>query len=418
MFLCAWAAAGAAAAKSYPSSSELWAERPSPEAGDAAWPEAARKQEIGGQAAASCAVEPDGRLKDCRVVLETPSGQGFGKALVGLAPLYRRDMKRYPAERAVIVHDWYEIDTPPDWRKKPSPEDLAAVFPREALIRGMDGQAIITCTATVHGTLSDCIALWDKPAGMGFGGAAIALTPQFTMKPAMRKGKPTPSSVSIPINFTFPGSGLVRPSIMPGRRVAPAELGWIEAPSYADVVDAYPQKARGAALAGRATVGCNMSPEGRLRSCNVISELPKGEGFGAAAKALAGKFRLELRTDEDRKLAKNLSVHLPFVFDPAMLGGGPKVVGKPSWAGLPTAEDMKAVMLPLALKAPVRVQLACTVQPTGTVGDCRVAAEDPAGAGVGAAALSLAPKFRLTTWTDEGLPTIGGEIRIPLRFEP
>lgn len=58
------------------------------------------------------------------------------------------------------------------------------------------------------------------------------------------------------------------------------------------------------------------------------------------------------------------------------------------------------------------------MQQGGSVSDCKVVTEDPAGQGVGQAALSLAPHFRLTTWTAEGLPTVGGTINIPLRYEP
>ena len=66
----------------------------------------------------------------------------------------------------------------------------------------------------------------------------------------------------------------------------------------------------------------------------------------------------------------------------------------------------------------MRVRLTCLVGAGGSVSDCRVEQEEPAGQGVGAAALSLTPQFRLTTWTSEGLPTIGGEVAIPLRYEP
>jgi hypothetical protein len=37
--------------------------------------------------------------------------------------------------------------------------------------------------------------------------------------------------------------------------------------------------------------------------------------------------------------------------------------------------------------------------------------------GIGQAALALAPTFRLSTWTAEGLPVVGGAINIPLRYE-
>ena len=43
--------------------------------------------------------------------------------------------------------------------------------------------------------------------------------------------------------------------------------------------------------------------------------------------------------------------------------------------------------------------------------------EQPAGLGFGAAAVALSSAFQVTAWTAEGLPTIGGKIRVPIRYE-
>lgn len=391
-----------------------WLEEPTPEMVANARPEAARKAGVGGRAAMTCGVEPSGALKDCRVVLERPTGHGYGQALLGLAPHYRRDMAKHPADKVTISDDWHEIDTPPDWLKRPTPNDLMAVFPTEALRRGRSGEALISCTVTVQGALADCIVLSEHPEASGFGAAAIALTPQFLMKPATRNGRATESTARFPINFKTYGPA---PS-MGMKKVAPSELAWAAAPSYADVVAAYPTKARAEGLGGRATLECQMSSEGRLRNCRTITEQPKGQGFGPAAKNLAKSFWLGEATDEQRKVLRDVIVHLPFVFDPAMLASETQVVGKPSWAGLPSADDLKTAVASLNLTATARAQLECVVQPGGGVGECKVAREEPAGSGVGATALALMPKFRLTTWTSEGLPTVGGTVRIPLRFEP
>lgn len=407
------AAFPAAAAKDPPKPPSFWTQEPDAQARAAAWPDAARKQGVGGRAAMACNVQPDGALKDCQLIAESPGGMGFGQALLKLVPQYRRNLADYPGPRAVVSAHWYEIDTRPDWVKQPTARDILAVFPRGALQKGRDGQAMIECVVTVHGSLNDCIAIWETPDGEGFGRAAIGLAPQFGMKPATRQGRPTPAMVRIPVNFRT--SGRVDSSQL--KRVAPAAMAWAEAPSYADVVAAYPAKARADKLAGRATIQCQLTREGRLKACDTHADTPKGRGFGVAAKELAKKFRIEV-AEKDRGLTDEIVVHLPFVFDPAMLSPEAQVVGKPSWARLPTPEDMKAAIAPLKLAATARAQLACVVQPGGGVDACKVVGEDPAASGVGAAALALAPKFRLTTWTSEGLPTVGGTVRIPLRFEP
>ena len=80
---------------------------------------------------------------------------------------------------------------PPDWIKKPSWEDLNAVWPREAMKKGLDGRAVLSCTLTARGLLEACTVREETPAGEGFGAAALLLTPSFVLKPATQDGKLT-----------------------------------------------------------------------------------------------------------------------------------------------------------------------------------------------------------------------------------
>lgn len=367
------------------------------------------------RAVVRCAVLDSGELSDCRVIQETPPGHGLGAALMSLTPKYRRKPPGRSDPREIdIVDAIFEIDTAPGWIKRPTPDDLLAVFPTAALKRGIDGEAIINCVLTVQGALKDCVTIDESPAGYGFGGAAVALTPQFLMKPALKDGAPVEATMTIPIKFKTFGGGM----ILRGKKVAPANMAWQEAPSFSDVVAAYPEKARAERKAGRATLSCDMSREGRLKGCDVATVSPRGYGFEAAAKSLARQFALAVPTEEDRKATREIVVHMPFTFDPAMLEDAKPVVGKPSWAAIPPGDRLRAAFADLKLTQTARVTLRCVVQPAGFVADCEVVSEDPAGSGVGAAALTLAPSFRLSTWTTEGLPVVGGAVSIPLRYEP
>lgn len=362
-----------------------------------------------------CAVADRGELENCRVTREMPAGAGVGAALLSLAPKFGRAPPGPKSLREVDVPGaWATMDRPPDWVKRPSPTELRAVFPSEAYDKGISGSAIIDCIATIQGGLSECVVVDESPAGMAFGGAAIALTPQFSMRPATLNGAPVPAIVRVPINFTLFGPGLPGES----KKVAPPNLPWIEAPTYADVVAAYPAKAREQKVGGRATVGCSMTREGRLTQCSTLTALPRGYGFDTAAKSLAKRFRLEVLSDSDAAATRNIIVHLPVTFDPSMLDQAEPVVGKPNWSALPTAEALRSAFEALKADGVLRVQLKCVIRPGGYVGDCEAMSEQPAGKGLGAMALTLAPTFRVTTWTAEGLPTVGGKVVIPLRYEP
>ncbi|MBI1199732.1 MAG: TonB family protein [Phenylobacterium sp.] len=410
------AAAGFAGSASGAERESDWARIPSDTEWRAAWPKAAKDAGVGGRVVMRCHVEDAGDLSGCAVVSESPSGMGFGQAMLGLAPAMKRKPPGAEAAREIMVPgDWYEFDKRPDWLRRPSPNDLLTVYPKEAFHRGTSGRAVINCIVTVQGALRDCVAISETPAGAHFGDSAIALTPQFTMKPATRKGVPVLSVVSIPVNFAMPGG---MGGSAPSKTVVPPDLPWVEAPTFADVAAAYPEKARKDRRGGHATLSCAMREDGRLNGCSVIASEPRGYGFDKAAKSLSKLFRFEVSTPKDRKATHSIVLQMPITFDPKMIDGEEPVVGKPHWSRMPNAEQMRAVLPNADGTMAGRAVIRCVVQPRGVVGECKVLSEEPEGAGLGQAALALAPTFGLTTWTAEGLPVVGGFVSIPLRFQP
>lgn len=315
-------------------------------------------------------------------------------------------------------------DRPPDWVKTPSARDLAAVWPAAALKSGVGGKAVISCVVTVQGLLRECRVVSEDPPGVGFGSAAIALTPQFLMRPALRGGTPVEATVNIPLNFPRPdratGSYLrpVTDTPFQGVRVY-ARLPWSQAPTYAEVMAAYPAKARAAKVGGVAVLDCRIEKPGSLSTCRVIKEAPQGYGFGDAARGLARRF-VGPTVNGQGETMDGSHVNLAIGFAAEALETAAPTIGRPEWAALPSAADFTAAIPPAARKASVfkaRVVMNCTVGAGGALDGCQPESEDPAGLGYADAAVLLSRHFRVAVWTDEGLPTVGGRVRVPLRFD-
>lgn len=184
-----------------------------------------------------------------------------------------------------------------------------------------------------------------------------------------------------------------------------------EAPTVSDIAAAYPARAKAANVGGTVQLTCQVGRDLRPRDCAALTEKPSSYGFGAAARKLAERMKVD-----DSSLI-GLNVFVPVTFDPAVLTGA-AMVAKPAWAAMPTAADFQSTF-PKSQNGvnDVRVVLGCTVEAGGALGGCAVAQETPPGQGYGEGALALASKFRVAPWGLDGAPTVGAKIRLPIHYE-
>jgi TonB family protein len=93
-------------------------------------------------------------------------------------------------------------------------------------------------------------------------------------------------------------------------------------------------------------------------------------------------------------------------------------VSNPHWLKLPDADAMSRYYPPFAVFMSLqgRVRVSCVVTTSGSLSDCRVVSEVPAGFGFGAAALNMTDEFEMAPRTVDGAPVGGARVNIPLRF--
>jgi TonB family protein len=373
---------------------------------------------VTGKALLGCVADKGGRLVDCKVLREDPVGQGFGEAalsVVGYERIATKDAQGASVEGRPVRTGFEFLapgDSNPDWVRKPNGNEIANVFPRQALDRRVGGKAVIRCKATVEGFLEACRVLSESPEGMNFGGAGLQLAPQFRMSPKIRSGKAVPGGeVTIPIAWEEPrgAAPLNTTSIV-------LDPPWNRVPTQAELDAVWPKGAAGLPF-GQAALRCVLMKTGQLRSCDVISESPRGKGFGKAAQELSKLFLVNIGA-ADAKTFKDYKVDLPFRFrDPAAPEA--RKLTKPRWIRTLSAEGMAEVYPQAAAKAGVKSGLGaatCTVTATGELTDCKPARESPAGLGFGAAAVEAVKIMRMNPWTKEGDTVEGLTITIPVQF--
>ena len=379
----------------------------------AAYPKAAFDKKITGDVLLNCTADEAGALVDCKIAEEEPAGLGFGAAALSLAAKERVKIKDRAG--ASVVGRRFEKtftflapgDANPDWMKRPSPADLAGVFPKAAAKKGVDGSAVIRCQASVEGFLQKCAVLSETPAGLNFGEAALQLTPKI------RGGKPVATDeITIPIlwrGFSNYSPGPVGDSLV-------LDPPWSSTPSAAQVRAAWPTNAKDA-TSGQVALRCEFDRTGGLRDCTTISEIPANRGFAKAARSLTSQFKVRFAPDQAKTLDK-YSVDVPFRFrDPTAPDG--RRITTPKWTRSLTVEAMAEIYPQAAIKAGIMTgsgTVACVIDVQGALTDCQVRREDPVGLDFGAAAIEAAKLMAMNPWSKEGEPMDGLPIVLPIRF--
>ena len=183
----------------------------------------------------------------------------------------------------------------------------------------------------------------------------------------------------------------------------------------------YPAQALAEGLDGSATIKCQRDQHSAYVGCQIVSEHPADQGFGAAAVALATHVPpRETLTLTPEDMALELPFHFTFKAKPTSVRPDlfHQPISNPRWLTIPGPDDMAAAYPRFAAKSGLegRTVMTCRADEKGRMTACQIDSESPAGAGFGEAALKVSRDFSMTTFTDDGFPTLGYKITIPIRW--
>jgi TonB family protein len=187
----------------------------------------------------------------------------------------------------------------------------------------------------------------------------------------------------------------------------------------------YPSAARAAGVEGQAVLSCDHDEHLAMKHCTVVSETPVGQGFGAAALAMAAQSpdnpKITL-ADEATKPPEQVTIR--FSLRPPQIVPDitrmAHTVAKPAVITQPSAAEIQAAYPERALSDQVQGSAAidCQVMANGKLAGCHVAGELPAGYGFGQAVMDLAGDFVMKPRSVDGEPVGGAVVRVGVTFSP
>lgn len=110
-----------------------------------------------------------------------------------------------------------------------------------------------------------------------------------------------------------PGSRSPERSARPPSSPTLTAPDWVQRPEGADLAAVYPPAASAQSLPGSALIACRVDAAGGLEDCKLEREAPTGAGFGRAALALTGKFRMK-PVDKAGVPTRGALIRIPFRF--------------------------------------------------------------------------------------------------------
>jgi TonB family protein len=217
------------------------------------------------------------------------------------------------------------------------------------------------------------------------------------------------------------------PSPAPG--IAPATSPAASAPAAPapdPILAYYPAAARAADLEGQADLRCDRDAHLKLANCTLVSESPAGQGFGAAAIAIAaqavGNPAIQL-DDPAKRPTVTFTMRFALKPEPSITPNvlsAPHTVVQPTIAQTPTPADFQRAYPARALDDGVAgaALLDCLVSKAGALTACRIFRETPPGYGFGAAALEVAKNYVMRPRLIDGAPVDDAEVQLPVSFSP
>ncbi len=317
------------------------------------------------------------------------------------------------------------VKTVANWLKTPSEEDLRGMWPAEAWKLQLGGKVRLDCEVDLQGLAQDCRVASEDPPGMGFGNAALSLTPKFLFHPATEDGVPVTSRTTFSIKFEGPSGRTSLGSRIPNSAVYGPQIGptyfliahvpWAKAPSDKDVSAAYPKRANPDTPFGHVVLACQFDKTGDLTGCLTDAEEPTGQGFADAARSLTPLFHLDPADAGDLDL-KRVKVNLAVHFIAPSHRQERRLIDHPDWlsAGSPGADLFPEKALRAGLITG-RAELDCVANVAGRLTSCQVVSEDPGDMGFGAAALKTADAMAVNPWMTDGEPADGAHVVFAVR---
>jgi len=92
------------------------------------------------------------------------------------------------------------------WVATPTGQDIANVYPPDAVAAKKGGAVLLECRVAAKGDLEACRVEIEDPVGLEFGLAAMELAPLFKMAPTAPDGSATAGrTIRIPLMFQIAG---------------------------------------------------------------------------------------------------------------------------------------------------------------------------------------------------------------------
>lgn len=395
-----------------------------------AYPPKAAAEQKDGSAVLHCRVTLAGSLADCTADKDMPSGYGFAEAALKLSAFFKyapQTENGMPVDTGAVNFRMQFVAPPtePVMLKRATDAQMQAVWPAKSKAFYDGGKAAMVCQVTVRGTLNACLVVEETPKASGFGDAALALAPQFLLKPAMKNGAPVIyDGVKVKIEWKpLRERAVVSHWTDPNILIEPvfATAPWKLAPSRADMAAVYPTDAASKKQSGKVLLRCVILKTGRLASCQNTTENPKSMGFRKAAWALVPKFLADMQVASPKMVGALIDIG--FDFDPSVLetsdqSRNPTITGF-ELVSAPKPAEFAAAFPKSALATGVKsgeATLTCNVGEGGRLEHCFATSEKPTALGLGDAAIGLGNQVRLVAWTRSGQPLIGAKVILPIRL--